>query len=604
MRRTATAIGAVSKWMVHRRLGTPLETRLCVADLELDLLKRTVRRAGQSIELKPREFLILEYLMRHAGQVVTRTMLLESVWDYHFDPQTNVIDVHMSRLRQKIDRSFDPPLLRTVRGAFYAWSIDRPRQQVDSELGQELRELASHYQTRGARALASEVARRVDQLPAGQQPLPLRGIATHSGARGKPGELAGSVRRGRPGADHPDPDSDPALPDRAPDPDARTHARRRSPPRSPGAISVSTRASSARCRLAAVGSLALVVFGGLAAGLGVSRNLLGRVEAMRDTIVGILGGRRQERVPVRSREGAFDAFDELADQFNRLLDDNERLLVRMREVTDDVAHDLRSPLSRMRARIEATLVTRPSAEDQTEALHAMLAEIDGMLDTFNALVHIAQIESRSVQEHMEILDLDEQAADAAELYQPVAEEAGLAFHTALAGGLRIRGNRHLLSQALTNLLDNAIKYSDEPGEITLESRRVGEHVEICVADRGPGIPEADRERVLQRFVRLDASRRTAGTGLGLSFVAAVADLHEATLRIEDNAPGLRVTLRFESRLASTLTQASERPCRARPATALPGLGGRPALGVEATLCSSRSSHRSGRRRPWIQHRTA
>ncbi|MGE4607365.1 MAG: response regulator transcription factor [Myxococcota bacterium] len=106
--------------MVHRRLGTPRETILRVADLELDLLKRTVRRSGQTIELKPREFQILEYLMRHAGQVVTRTMLLESVWDYHFDPQTNVIDVHMSRLRQKIDRGFDPPLLRTVRGAGYA----------------------------------------------------------------------------------------------------------------------------------------------------------------------------------------------------------------------------------------------------------------------------------------------------------------------------------------------------------------------------------------------------------------------------------------------------------------------------------------------------
>lgn len=106
--------------LVHRRAGTPRETTLQVADLELDLLKRTVRRAGQTIELKPREFQILEYLMRHAGQVVTRTMLLESVWDYHFDPQTNVIDVHMSRLRQKIDRGFEPPLLRTIRGAGYA----------------------------------------------------------------------------------------------------------------------------------------------------------------------------------------------------------------------------------------------------------------------------------------------------------------------------------------------------------------------------------------------------------------------------------------------------------------------------------------------------
>jgi len=430
-------------------------------------------------------------------------------------------------------------------GAFYAWSIDRPRQQVDSELGQELRELASHYQTRGAQALASEVARRVDQLPAGNslylyaesqrtvvlegsleswpagfgegdqaQTIPVRTAAPHFRIERQIRMLALTLDDGR---------------HLAVGRDITEHAR-----------------FERMLELAAVGSLALVVLGALAAGLGVSRNLLGRVEAMRDTIVGILGGRRQERVPVHSREDAFDEFDELADQFNRLLDDNERLLVRMREVTDDVAHDLRSPLSRMRARIEAALVTRPGADDQTETLHAMLAEIDGMLDTFNALVHIAQIESRSVQEHMEILDLDEQAADAAELYQPVAEEAGLAFHTELAGGLRIRGNRHLLSQALTNLLDNAIKYSDEPGEIILESRRVGEHVEICVADRGPGIPEADRERVLQRFVRLDASRRTAGTGLGLSFVAAVADLHEATLRIEDNAPGLRVTLRFES----------------------------------------------------------
>ncbi|MGE4607364.1 MAG: HAMP domain-containing sensor histidine kinase [Myxococcota bacterium] len=302
-------------------------------------------------------------------------------------------------------------------------------------------------------------------------------------------------------------------------------------------------------QLAAAGALALVVLGGLAAGLLVSRNLLGRVEAMRDTIVGILGGRREERVPVSTSEGAFaefDEFDQLAHQFNRLLDDNDQLLVRMREVTDDVAHDLRTPLSRMRARIEATLAAQPVAEDQTETLHAMLEEIDGLLDTFNALLRIAQIESRSIQEHMEILDLGEQASAAAELYQPVVEEAGLALHTELASGLQIRGNRHLLSQALTNLLDNAIKYSDAPGEITLTSRRSGERVEICVTDRGPGIPEADRERVLQRFVRLDASRRTPGTGLGLSFVAAVANLHDATLRIEDNAPGLRVTLGFAS----------------------------------------------------------
>ena len=150
---------------------------------------------------------------------------------------------------------------------------------------------------------------------------------------------------------------------------------------------------------------------------------------------------------------------------------------------------------------------------------------------------------------MEVIALDQQVEDAVELYQPVAEEAGLTLCSESTPDLWVRGNRHLLAQALTNLLDNAIKYSEGRGQIVVRCARVqnetgADAIELAVSDPGPGIPEADRERVLQRFVRLDASRSTTGTGLGLSFVAAVADLHEAQLHLSDSRPGLRVTLLF------------------------------------------------------------
>lgn len=448
-------------------------------------------------------------------------------------------------------------------GAFYAWSVDRPRQQVDRELRHELGELTAHYENRGAGALASEVARRVDQFSAGH------GLYLYAEAQ-RTVVLEGSLERWPDGLEG----GARAETFPLPTPTAAPHFRIERQVRMVALTledgrhlavgrDISEHARFQRTlQLAGAGALALVVVGGLGAGLGVGRRLLGRVEGMRDTIETILAGRRNERVPVSAANsaggggsagaasGALDEFDQLAVQFNRLLDDNESLLVRMRQVTDDVAHDLRTPLARMRARIEATLTAGPEGGDTTETLHTTLEDIDRLLETFNALLRIAQIESGSVQERMEALDLDAQAADAAELYQPVAEEAGLALRCELAGGLSVRGNRHLLSQALTNLLDNAIKYGEGPGEVVLRTQRVqapGDveaRIELIVADDGPGIPEPDRERVLQRFVRLDASRQTPGTGLGLSFVAAVAELHDATLRLEDNAPGLCVTLSF------------------------------------------------------------
>ena len=213
-------------------------------------------------------------------------------------------------------------------------------------------------------------------------------------------------------------------------------------------------------------------------------------------------------------------------------------------VTDDVAHDLRTPLSRMRSHIEAALSAPEDEARAREALHQLLDETNGVLDTFNALLSISQIQSGAARQQMERLDLEGVVRDAVDLYQPVAEEAGLGIETRLEEGLGVDGARHLLAQAVLNLIDNAIKYSAGGGSIAVTTRRAADGIEIEVADRGPGIAPEDRERVLQRFVRLDASRQRPGTGLGLSFVAAVARLHRARLRLEDNAPGLRVILAF------------------------------------------------------------
>jgi len=444
-------------------------------------------------------------------------------------------------------------------GVFYGWSVDQPRQQVDRELHSELRELADHYQDRGASALAREVERRADPYAAGN------GLYLYAEAQ-RTVILEGSLPSWPAGLEGGGGAETLPLPEGA----ASRHylverqVRMVALTLDDGRHLAVGRDISEHARfqrtlqLAAAGALALVVLGGLGAGLGVSRRLLGRVDAMRDTIGTILAGRRDERVPIgagdaaaseRAASRALDEFDQLAVQFNQLLDDNEQLLARMRQVTDDVAHDLRTPLARMRARIEANLAAGPQAEADTDTLHNTLEDIDRLLDTFNALLRIAQIESRSLQEHMEVVALDDQIEDAVDLYQPVAEDAGLALRSEMTRGLQLRGDRHLISQALTNLLDNAIKYSAGSGEVVVRSQRVtdaegAERVELSVSDDGPGIPEADRERVLQRFVRLDASRSTAGTGLGLSFVAAVAALHDADLRLEDAGPGLRVVLAF------------------------------------------------------------
>jgi signal transduction histidine kinase len=257
-----------------------------------------------------------------------------------------------------------------------------------------------------------------------------------------------------------------------------------------------------------------------------------------------MAGNLSDRIPLR---GTSDEFDQLAANLNRMLDQIERLMTAMREVTDDVAHDLRTPLSRLRTRLERALANPdPSAgASQSEAIRAAIDEADRLLATFNALLRIAELESGARLDQTAPVDLSEVARSAAELYEPVAEEKGFALSVVAEPGVGISGDWHLLSQALANLLDNALKYAGG-GQIELRVFHKDGQAILEVADRGPGIPEADRQSVLDRFVRLEPSRTTPGNGLGLSLVRAIARRHDGSVTLEDNRPGLRVQLQFPS----------------------------------------------------------
>ena len=301
--------------------------------------------------------------------------------------------------------------------------------------------------------------------------------------------------------------------------------------------------SEVRTTLLWAGLIALGI--GLIGGTVMSRNLLRRVEQVNRTSERVMAGNLSDRVPLH---GTKDEFDQLAANLNRMLDQIERLMTAMREVTDDVAHDLRTPLSRLRTRLERALAIPPGADpsggaSQAEAIRAAIDEADRLLATFNALLRIAELESGAHLDRAAPIDLSEVARSAAELYEPVADEKGFVLSVVAEPGVRMSGDWHLLSQALANLLDNTLKYAGG-GLIELRVFHENGQAILEVADHGPGIPEADRQSVLDRFVRLEPSRTTPGNGLGLSLVRAIAQRHDGSVTLEDNKPGLRVRLQF------------------------------------------------------------
>jgi signal transduction histidine kinase len=287
--------------------------------------------------------------------------------------------------------------------------------------------------------------------------------------------------------------------------------------------------------------LALTLALGFIGGILMSRTTLQRIEAINRTSRGIVGGDMRSRIPTR---GTGDEFDRLAQNLNAMLDQIETLMAGIRQVSDNIAHDLRSPLTRLRSRLE--LARMHEAAPQTRAmLDGLVDEVDGLLSTFNALLRIAEIESGNRRAGFAPVELEDLARDAVELYEPVAQEKGQTIASNLAPGLAVLGDRHLLSQAVANLLDNAIKHSPAGSRIEVTTAPGKAGPALVVADNGPGIPADQRDKVVQRFFRLEASRSTPGSGLGLSLAAAVAKLHGARLDLEDNDPGLRVALSFD-----------------------------------------------------------
>jgi signal transduction histidine kinase len=253
-------------------------------------------------------------------------------------------------------------------------------------------------------------------------------------------------------------------------------------------------------------------------------------------------GDLSQRIPTSGGNGELDA---LAQNLNEMLDRIEGLMSGLREVSDNIAHDLKTPLNRLRNAAEAALRDPRGGEAYREGLERTIEKSDELIKTFNALLLIARLEAGPLEESVEAFDLGRFVEDVAELYTPAAEEAGFALAIEAEHGVLIRANRQLIGQAVANLIDNAIKYSrgGEPGSaITVRAYREGGQPAISVGDHGPGIAEGDRERALKRFIRLEASRTQPGTGLGLSLVAAVARLHHGEVRLEDNQPGLKVVV--------------------------------------------------------------
>jgi signal transduction histidine kinase len=290
-------------------------------------------------------------------------------------------------------------------------------------------------------------------------------------------------------------------------------------------------------------TVALMVVLGLVSWIFVSRRVLKRIESIADTSQRIVAGDLSGRLEVT---GSGDEFDRLAESLNIMLGRIERLMLGLKQVSDNIAHDLKTPLTRMRSRVEAALAQGGESEGRA-ALQATIDEADQLIRTFNALLMIARVEAGSSDTEFCTFDAADVARDVFDLYEPLAEHARVALRLEAGRPATLRGNRELVGQALANLVDNAIKYADEgEGEprVVISVDKDDEAVGLAVADNGPGIAEAHRSRVVERFVRLEESRSKPGAGLGLSLVSAVAQLHGGNLLLCDNKPGLLAILRL------------------------------------------------------------
>jgi len=433
-------------------------------------------------------------------------------------------------------------------GGYYFWKVQKTQNLLDEEIVAEASELLNLHSTNDESQLANAIQERLDQEVAGDESSKHFYLYIESDTR----VIAGNFSRwpqdveldasGDPQTVELDAESGESL---------ATVFQHRARVRvellgNGGKLLVgqnleSQIAGRRELRFALFGAGLFILLLAISTGLLMSQSLLRRVGEMNHTILRILSGNPEERMPYRKKG---DEFDELAHHFDKMLDEKERLISGMRAISNDIAHDLRTPLSRVLNQVDFALASEPDLGVMKTTLEQVRIDTVSILATFHELLRIAQIESGSVRAQMENVCLNSILDEAVELYLPVAEDSGISL-SVHSEPCSVRGNAQLLAQACTNLLDNAIKYASPQGAVSVDLQCEAEEVVLSVTDDGPGIPADERDRVLERFVRLDDSRALPGTGLGLSFVRAVAGLHEAQLSLEDAKPGLRVRLRFQ-----------------------------------------------------------
>ncbi len=275
------------------------------------------------------------------------------------------------------------------------------------------------------------------------------------------------------------------------------------------------------------------------AGISVTRRTVGRIEAINGTTRAIMHSGLGKRIPLR---GTKDEWDQLAENLNAMLDRIEELMGEVRHVSDNVAHDLRTPLTRLRGRLEKAYQQEVDPERSRALVADTMRELDAVLTIFSSLLRISRIEALDPRSTFPVVDLDQVAGEVAELFDAAAEEKGGRVKFESGGRVPVIGDRDLLFDAISNLIDNAVTHGGGDVQVTVSSN--DQSPTISVADRGPGISLEERKHVLKRFYRIERSRSTQGNGLGLSLVAAVAQLHRARLEMQDNGPGLKIRLQF------------------------------------------------------------
>ncbi|EXJ15520.1 sensor histidine kinase [Imhoffiella purpurea] len=425
---------------------------------------------------------------------------------------------------------------------FIYWStagyMDR---QIEATIQAEIRGLAEQYRQRGLTGLTAVISERVARDPVGSSVYLLVDGELHL--------IVGNLDRWP--VELPDADGWISFhlrergPDRSEEHEARAQVfRLRSGLRLLVGRDVRDLEAIRAVILEALGwGLAITAGLALVGGWLMSASLVRRLESINQTSREIMEGDLSRRIPL---SGSGDDFDQLAASLNRMLERIEALMAGVRQVSDNIAHDLRTPLTRLRNKLELLRAELPDSGSARSLAEETISDAEEMLATFNALLRIARIESGSRRSAFGALDLVPLAEDVVELYEPVAAERDQRLTLERGGPAWILGDRDLMFQALANLVDNAIKYTPVGGRLGVQLNVADDRVRLVVTDDGPGIPSELRERVFRRFFRVDDSRSTPGSGLGLSLVLAIVQLHRATIELGDNGPGLRVVLGFES----------------------------------------------------------